>query len=162
VTLFSSVAAQLVVVDASVAVKWLLRDEAHLAEADHLLDLSDTGNIMLLAPQQLDVEVGSSLRKDVLSRRLSPDTGARLFDAWLNSFRARLRFAANLPLLSRAYSRSLALGVTLFDALYQALAEEVEAELVVADDRLLRSPAAALSYVRSLASSRPSFPGSAG
>ena len=41
-------------------------------------------------------------------------------------------------------------GVTLFDGLYLALADDLAIDLVVADERLLRSPAGRLPFVYSL------------
>jgi predicted nucleic acid-binding protein len=139
-----------VVVDASVAVKWLLRDEADLAEADRLLDALSAGIVTLAAPAQIEVEVANAVRKAILNRRLHAADGQRLIAEWTDSFSRRLRLVPNAPLIASALSMSISLGVTLFDALYIVHAESVGADLVVADTRLLRSPAAALPFVRPL------------
>jgi hypothetical protein len=45
-------------------------------------------------------------------------------------------------------------GVTLFDGLYLTLGQQAGLDAVVADERLLRSPAGKLPFVRSLSEFR--------
>lgn len=138
------------VIDASVGVKWLLCDEEDLTAADELLHRCDRAEIALFAPRQMTVEVSNALRKAVLNQRLSTEDAERALGRWLQGFQTRLSLAENEDLLPLALPRSLELGVTLFDALYIVLAEEIEATLVVADLRLLRSSAAHLSFLQAL------------
>jgi predicted nucleic acid-binding protein len=137
-------------VDASVAAKWLLRDEAHMAEADALLERCANRALTLYAPEQIDVEIGAALRRAVLNGRLGPTEAERSMANWMGPLRSGLRLARNADLLPSALPRSLALGVTLFDALYVVLAEQIGIPLVVADQRLVRSSVAALPGVLSL------------
>ena len=135
------------VIDASVAAKWLLRDEQHTKQADDLLHAWDEGSVLLLAPQQIEVEVGATLRKAVLNDRISETGARRSLDRWLDLLLPRFRLSPNELLLRPALRRSLELGITLFDALYVALAEEARVELLVADERLLRSAASPLRFL---------------
>lgn len=139
-----------IVVDASVAAKWLLRDESSVAEADKLLDRYDAGALDLLAPQQIEIEVANAIRKAVLNGRVSTQAGNRHLEEWLGPVCARFRLIPNGWLLPQAFSCSLALSVTLFDALYIVLAEELGLELVVADTHLLRATAGVLDFVHLL------------
>jgi predicted nucleic acid-binding protein len=141
------------VVDASVATKWLLRDEANVAQADELLERCYTRKLLLVSPQQIDVEVAAALRRAALNGRISHSTAEQLLYEWLNEIHPRLYIAPNAPFLPLALARALALGITLFDALYVVIAEEAGISLVVADDRLLKSPAGRLPFIRSLGSS---------
>ena len=63
------------VIDASVATKWLLRDEPNTDLADLLLEDSREGRIDLLAPTQLRFEVASAVRNAVRARRLTAADG---------------------------------------------------------------------------------------
>jgi predicted nucleic acid-binding protein len=133
-----------------VAAKWLLRDEEDAARADALLHRYDAGALTLYAPRQIEVEVAAALRKAVLNRRLPAAAAATALALWLGPLRDRLRLADNADLLPAAMPRAIALGVTLFDALYLVLAEELTIQVVVADSRLLRSPALRAPAVRAL------------
>jgi predicted nucleic acid-binding protein len=143
---------QWLVVDAFVAAKWLLRDEDGRKEADNLLDLQSGSALTIVAPQQIDVEVSNSIRKAILERRLPADVGTQALRDWLGPLLAQFKLAPTARLLPQALIRSLQLGITLIDALYIVLAEELDAEFVTADSRLLRSPAGALPFMRPLSS----------
>jgi predicted nucleic acid-binding protein len=138
------------VVDASVAAKWLLRDEEDVDRADGLLHRFDAGDLLLFAPRQIEVEVAAAVRKAVLNQRLSAEAAEEVLARWLGPFCGRLRLAENADLLAEALPRALALGITLFDALYVTLAEALDTELIVADSRLVRSSALQLPVIRAL------------
>lgn len=53
-------------------------------------------------------------------------------------------------MLPDALRRALQLGITLFDALYIVLADDLGVQFVTGDERLLRSPAGALPLMRDL------------
>lgn len=139
-----------VVVDASLATKWLLRDEEDVDRADALLHRYDAGELLLYAPQQIEVEVAAALRKAVLNQRLRATAAEQALAHWLGPFRSRLRLAQSVDLLPAALPLAVNLGITLFDALCVVLADELSAQAIVADSRLLRSPALRTSAVRAL------------
>ena len=89
----------------------------------------------LFAPELLDVEVLSALRKGVLSKRLSPSQAAQAIADLAASTISRLPHA---PLLADAWS--LRHNVTAYDAFYVAAARAFDAELVTADGPLSRAP----------------------
>jgi predicted nucleic acid-binding protein len=138
------------VIDASVAVKWLLRDEEGVAAADALHDEHVAGRLALAAPQQIEVEVTAAIRRAVLTGRVDSNEGRRLVDQWLGELCPSMNLVANARALASAFDLSLRYGVTLFDALYLTVAEQAVLDVVVADERLLRSPAGTLPFVRSL------------
>jgi predicted nucleic acid-binding protein len=131
-------------------VKWLLRDEEHLAAADALMRRSAAGDLAPHAPEQIDVELCASLRRAVLNKRITQPAAERLLEEWFGPLRSHVRTARNVDLLPLALPRSFELGITLFDALYVVLAEGLGVPLIVADERLARSSAAGLPFVRPL------------
>ena len=124
-----------VVVDSSVAYKWLsAREEAAVAEANALLDAHDAGEIMLVAPTTLHVELANALR---YSKWLTPAEALELV-AELDGFQVEL---ANIDagLLERGARLAFAHGISVYDALFLALAEKLECPLVTADRRAFGS-----------------------
>lgn len=140
------------VVDASVAAKWFLRDEPDVDAADSLWDEVVAGRLALSAPAQIEVEVVAAIRKASLRGRVDDETSHELVMEWLGEFSPSLMLVPNVTLLADAHHNSLLLGVTTFDALYVTLAEQTGFDLVVADRRLLRSAAASLPFLRALSS----------
>ncbi len=124
-----------VVVDASVALKWVVT-EAGSDEASQLLaDMVDR-QLSLVAPEHLVGEIGNGLRKRVAQDTLSTDDALTALDAIA---------ALDLELIggSERWFRSLRAAleweVTTYDALYVLLAVDLDAELITADSRLAES-----------------------
>ncbi len=120
----------MIVVDASV-----------LAPA--LADDGDDGDLararlrqqVLAAPELIDLEVLSVLRRLLRSGRLP---ARRAEQAQFDLRDLPLRRAPHRPLLARCWS--LRENLSIYDASYVALAEELDAVLVTADVRLSRAP----------------------
>lgn len=125
------------VVDASVAIKWLV-SEVGTAEARTLLE----GDNDLLAPDHLLVECASTLTKRVRRGLLDPQRSALLLDDLLTS---AVRIAPSQPLIWTAHSLAIELQASLYDCLYLALARKEGAVVVTADDRF-RNAAEARGY----------------
>lgn len=125
----------LVVVDASVALKWVVT-EAGSDEASALLTNMADGAVSLVAPEHLIGEVANGLRKRVAQGVLVADDALAALDAVA---------ALELDLISgtdrwlRSLRAALDWGVTTYDALYVLLALDLDAELVTADVRLADS-----------------------
>ena len=118
------------VVDASVAVKWVIPEV--------LSDLADRvrdGAEDVLAPDLLLVEVANALWRKTSAREISAREADGAFDLVRRSG-IDLRPAG--PLLPRAMDLARRLGHPVYDCVYLALAEREEATLVTADQRLLR------------------------
>jgi predicted nucleic acid-binding protein len=124
------------VVDASVALKWLIAEPGSDAAASlrHAERLS--------APDLIVPEVGNALWKAMRRGELTADEAAlaaRLMeqsDIELRPMRALLRPAIRL---------ALALDHPVYDCIYLALADEERCALVTADERLIRKMAVASS-----------------
>ncbi len=118
------------VVDASVAVKWVI-PEVLSDEADRLR----AGDDEMLAPDVLLIEVANALWKKTAGREISPAEADRAF-ALVNESGIDLRPTA--PLLPRAMQVARRLNHPVYDCVYLALAEREHATFVTADHRLLR------------------------
>jgi predicted nucleic acid-binding protein len=136
----------LFVVDASVVVKWLVR-EADEDTALRIQDLYRSGDIELLAPRFLILEVGNVLGKRVRRVELTPEAAQRCFD----------RFLAGLPTLwdsvqltHLAFNLALAHRQNIYDCVYLALALERRCDLITADEKFVRSMSTAYPFVRLL------------
>ena len=116
----------MIVLDASAAVQALLNDgQARLLVAAESLH----------APHLVDAEVLSALRRLVGVGTLNADDGARCVNAW--SRIGLIRYAAG-PLLERIWE--LRQTISAYDAMYVALAEQLDCALVTADARLSGAP----------------------
>jgi predicted nucleic acid-binding protein len=114
------------VVDASVAVAGLLGDRTAAAVL---------GGPGISAPELIDLEIASVLRKRTASGSLDPDLARAALDAWAAWPVERYRHA---PLVGRAWE--LRHDVTPYDAAYVALAALLAVDLVTADAKLAAAP----------------------
>lgn len=90
---------------------------------------------VLAAPELIDLEVSSVLRRLILSGQLSPQ---RAEQALADLVALPMQRAPHLPLLARCWS--LRANLSVYDASYVALAESLGSVLLTADARLSRSP----------------------
>jgi len=125
----------LVVVDASVALKWVVT-EAGSDEATSLLTHLADGAVSLVAPEHLIGEVGNGLRKRVAQGVLDADDALAALDAVAS---LGLEFIGGTERWFRSLPAALDWGVTTYDALYVLLALDLDAELITADLRLVDS-----------------------
>ena len=133
------------VLDASVIVKWLLRDpasEPHTAEALALMEAVAAGEVEVLQPPHWLAEVAAVMA------RLSPATLATdIPDLYALDFDV----VESLAIYQRATQLSVATNQHLFDTLYHAVAlESAGCALITADLRYLRK-ASALGRIVGLA-----------
>jgi predicted nucleic acid-binding protein len=119
------------VVDASVAAKWLVT-EALSDKAIALLGRSDD----LISPDLLLPEVGNILWKKARSGDLTPAMASERFRA-LQSM--GLTLVPSAATADRALAIALETQRTVYDALYLALAEAEGCRFVTADERLVNA-----------------------
>ena len=118
------------VVDASIAVKWVI-PEVLSDRADRVRD----GDEDVLAPDLLLVEVANALWRKTASREISAREADDAFDLVRGG---GLDLRPTGPLVPRAMDLACRLGHPVYDCVYLALAERERAALVTADQRLLR------------------------
>jgi predicted nucleic acid-binding protein len=120
------------VIDASVALKWLL-SESDSEKAEALLEACRRGAIVPMAPEILTVEVGNILWKRVMRGFLDVERAESLY-AEFERIRPVLTPVVNLA--GRALMLALKHRHSVYDCLYVALAFESRCELVTADEGL--------------------------
>lgn len=123
------------VVDASVAVKWLLHEEDQEI-ARRLQEDYQNGAMDLIAPDLLISEVGNVLWKRVRKRDLTPSVAELLFDGFLRDAPVLLNSDA---VHRRAMKLSLEFDCPIYDCEYLALAWYHSCDLVTADERFYRA-----------------------
>ena len=122
----------MIVVDASVLATALIDDGT-----DGALARARLGGEVLAAPELIDLEVSSVLRRLVLRGHLPVQ---RAEQALGDLTALPLQRAPHLPLLDRCWS--LRENVSAYDAAYVALAEVLDAPLLTCDRRLAKAPPA--------------------
>ncbi len=124
------------VLDASVALKWMFEDEAHIVEARSVLADYQAGAIELVSPDHLIHEVLNGLRNGVLKQRITEaDAIESMYDFLSLHIRSVGGSARNITGLYTA----LDLNCAYYDALYVALANESRIQLIYADGKLRNS-----------------------
>jgi predicted nucleic acid-binding protein len=131
----------LIVLDASVAVKWFLPEkvETLAPEALALLNRCGKNEIQIIVPDLFWVEFASVLWK-AIRRGSFPKTSAEAALATLMRF--DFPTVPSLKLLENAFQIATAHGRTVYDCLYVALAVQTKSQLITADERLANSLAA--------------------
>ena len=125
-----------VVVDASVAIKWLVREE-HTDKALAILGAWHDEDVTLVAPYLLPFEVANALHRKVFRGQLTVVDCARMISQLLSS-RLELHQTAELHVKALELATELQQGAV-YDAHYLALAEEFGCELWTADQRFHRA-----------------------
>jgi predicted nucleic acid-binding protein len=129
------------VIDASVAVKWVLpaKHETLSAEAFQLLNAYVAGEVRFIVPDLFWAEFANVLWKASRQRRLS----VRDSEAFLRSATERaFPTFPTLTLLEDAFAIATAFDRTVYDALYVALAVRFKSQLITADEALANTLAA--------------------
>ncbi len=136
------------VLDASVAVKWILPEtdssQALRLRADYQAAIHE-----LLAPDIYPAEVSHALTR-AERRGILPVGQAAVHIA--NVLSTPPQFHSYLPLLQRAVDIASHARIGVYDCLYVALAEREACEFVTADDKLVRNLRTRFPFIRSLAS----------
>ena len=126
------------VVDACVAAKWLLpaASEALLDQANRLIERHVRRELLLLAPDLIEAEIGNILWKAVRRNRLRPADAT-------NSLRRftelGIQTIPTFDLLDRSLQIAIDCDRSFYDSLYVALALATETELITADERLVNA-----------------------
>lgn len=121
----------MIVVDASLAVKALLRE----ADTDQALRFLERNSDQLVAPDLLLSEVCGAIVRSVNSRSMPQDEGLVVLREWTAAIRDRLLLLYRLTpdRLDAASTLAITLGHPVADCLYLALALELGADLATCD-----------------------------
>ncbi|MBI3683258.1 MAG: type II toxin-antitoxin system VapC family toxin [Acidobacteria bacterium] len=121
----------MIVVDASVAVKWFFPEEGE-QQALGLLD----GAQMLVAPDLIRVEVANAIIRKYRLQQLSQADAKETIRLWVEALKnGVVQVTATLDDLLEAASLSLQLEHSMYDCLYLAVARRTSSKLITADAR---------------------------
>ena len=133
------------VVDASVALKWVL-DEEFSDRAEALLNDCLVARRRIVGPPHLLAEVTNALYQRVRRNTITTDEGE---SGVLQFLRFPIESLAPAGLYHHAYNFARAHGLSaLYDSLYIVLAQLLEAELWTDDRRILRTLGSVAPWVR--------------
>ena len=143
-----------IVVDTSLAIKWVLK-EADSEAAEALLLEWSQNEVVVYAPPLLAYEIANALFKNVRTGEISIERAKGAFAEILLSG-IELDFPQDHALSLRALelAQKYALPAT-YDTHYLALAERENCELWTADSRMWRTLQGKLPWVRNLSDYRP-------
>lgn len=118
------------VLDASVAVKWFLDDEEFVPEAHVLFEAFRANRISLCAPATLHAEFGHAMRGAFLEKRVRH---AILIDACNAMSASPIEIVDIRNLTAPAMQLAVKHGGSFYDAIYVALADRENTQVVTAD-----------------------------
>jgi len=122
------------VVDASVVLKWFV-PEIHSDAAHRLLSATHE----YVSPDLLFPEIGNAIWKKVRRGELTAEEGQRLA---VDISSIAVETVSTRGLMIDAHALAVTTGLTVYDAMYLALAVRLKTALITADDRLSRTVAA--------------------
>lgn len=122
------------VLDSSVAIKVVLPEQDSDKAVALLIDFQNKIH-ELLSPDIFPVEVAHALTRAERRKLIAQgDSIQKLADV----LAMKPAFHAHLPLLPRAVEISSAHGIGVYDAIYAALAEQEQCEVVTADEKMMQ------------------------
>ena len=133
------------VIDASVILKWYLKDEESGKEAISLLEKHVSGKVELLAPALLNYEVLNALLVAERMGRIAPDTTQKAIEGFLELDIDLCDPFGDYPdilSLARAFHR------TVYDASYISLAQKRGIAFITGDKRLYNAVKGKLKWVK--------------
>ncbi len=125
-----------VVVDASLAFKWLV-EEKDSDKAQTLLQSWEHQNLKPAAPSFMPFEVANALHRRITRNELTIEESAYLIESVLAP-EVELRYTARLHRQALELASQLGQGAV-YDCHYLALAEILDCEMWTADERFYRS-----------------------
>lgn len=124
------------VVDASVALKWYIKDETDINEAiDILLDY-ESGKINFIVPRLFYYEIANVIHIAVQRKRLSEDEGKNIINDLLD---IKTSIIDTNELIRNAYQKARKYNLSVYDALYLEVARGHGITLYTADKKFYDS-----------------------
>jgi len=121
------------VIDASIAVKWFIKEEGRKA-AINLRDMHIREEIVLVAPELIILEILNSLRYKNNDKEKLKEINENLIKIQIEIV------PLNKFLMEKAIAAAVEYNLTIYDALYVAIAQINGIELITEDEKLLKVP----------------------
>lgn len=125
---------RVIIIDASVAAKWLLDDEESVY-ANKIKDEFIDNKVSIQVPIVIYSEVNNLLKSAILSQRINVIKALKVYQSFLDldftTFYSKELFISTLNI-------ALNLGISSYDASYVALAEYLKIPLFTADEKLVK------------------------
>lgn len=122
------------VVDSSVAVKWLSSEgEEYIRQADLILEHVNQEKVELTAPVFMKYEVGNALRYKKISEDRKLEYLQQFYDIPIKFYGISLRQA------KAAFEIARGIGITFYDAVFMELAKRLGAPLITANPKHQKS-----------------------
>ncbi|MBI2807559.1 MAG: type II toxin-antitoxin system VapC family toxin [Planctomycetes bacterium] len=135
------------VVDASVAVKWVLK-EIDSDKADALRNAFRSAVHDLISPSVFTIEAAHALTRAERQKRIAVGEARKLL---IDVLTTPPRIVPFESLLLQALDISSNMRIGVYDCLYVALAEQVKCELVTADTTMVNALRKDYPFIRALA-----------
>jgi len=139
------VSAKQIVIDASAALKWRLRDEEATAQADALLDDFLAGDVELITPTLFDYEITNALKVAAVRGRISESDAADAITDFQELEIKRRDFAEVQTL---AFQLACQFQRSAYDSAYVALAQANGIWFYTGDRRLFNALGKQLPWVK--------------
>lgn len=129
-----------IIIDASVAAKWLLPDEADFI-ADSIKKAFADRQIVIVVPIFIFYEVNNLLKSAVLSNRISSQDSLNFYENFLT---LNFNIYSSKLLLKVTLQTALKLDISSYDAAYVALAEHLQIPFYTTDEKLVKKAKSSL------------------
>ena len=126
---------KLSVLDTSALIRFYIPDGPIPTGLEEAMSSCLTGNTVLLVPELALVEAAQVLYKKEVAGYINQNEADEILEAILE---LPLEIIGHYDLLTDAYEISRFNGITLYDAMFMALAKKKNAELISADDELMK------------------------
>ena len=125
---------KVIIIDASLAAKWLLPDEEDFT-AETIKKSFANREIAIAVPFFIFYEVNNILRSAVLSKRITLKDSLNLYKGFLS---LNFNVYSSEELFQNILQIALELKISSYDAVYVALAQSLQIPLYTADAKLVR------------------------
>lgn len=138
-----------VIVDASVAMKWFVKDEENRSQALYLLKQFKLEEINFIIPDLLFYEVANAFKTFVRAKRITLTAGNKYIKRLLE---LNLLIVYSSTLIGPALKLAHKFDISVYDASYLALAKSQKIPFYSADEKLLNKIPSGFKYVNHLSS----------
>jgi predicted nucleic acid-binding protein len=146
-----------IIVDASIALKWVLNEIDSTTALALLTDWNKVGTI-IRAPALLAYEITNTLYQSVRTNRITINTAKDSLNLITTTVELDFSAPSTIHIRAMELAKQFNLSAT-YDAHYLALAERVGCDLWTSDTRMWRMVKEHLSWVRCLADYHPQTSG---